>query len=124
VVVFFLLGIPFPVLFAVALGISSLIPVVSGVLGIFLTVLLCLNSLAVGVKFFISAFIINQIVDNVVAPRLMGNLIGLNPIWLLISLFIGAQVGGILGLLLAVPIASVIKRVIDDLRTPPVSFEP
>jgi predicted PurR-regulated permease PerM len=46
----------------------------------------------------------------------MGNIIGLNPIWLIISLFIGGQVGGILGLLLAIPIASVIQQIIDDLR--------
>lgn len=120
ILVFLLLGIPYPALFALALGISSLIPVVSGILGILLTALLCLNSLAMGFKFFISASIISQIVDNVIAPRLMGDLIGLNPIWLLISLFIGAQIGGILGLLLAVPVASVIKQIIEDLRVSPV----
>lgn len=116
IIIFILLNIPYALLFAFALGISTLIPIVGGILGLFLTLLLCFNGLDIGIKFFISNFIVNQIVDNVLSPKLMGDLIGLNPIWLLISLFVGAQIGGILGLLLAVPIASVIKQIIDDLR--------
>jgi predicted PurR-regulated permease PerM len=46
----------------------------------------------------------------------MGNLTGLNPVWLIISLFIGGKIAGVLGLLLAVPIASVIKSTTDILR--------
>ena len=46
----------------------------------------------------------------------MGDKIGLNPVWILISIFIGAELGGLLGVLLAVPVASVIKRIVDELR--------
>jgi predicted PurR-regulated permease PerM len=123
IILFILLGIPYALLFAFTLGISTLIPIVGGILGFFLTLLLCFNGLDIGIKFFISNFIVNQIVDNVLSPKLTGNLIGLNPIWLLISLFIGAQIGGILGLLLAVPIASIIKQIIDDLRGKPTETE-
>ncbi|GFE70466.1 AI-2E family transporter [Chroococcus sp. FPU101] len=118
IVIFVFLKVPYALLFAFALGISSMIPIVGGILGLFLTVLLCFNQLDIGIKFFIANFIVNQIVDNVISPKLTGNMIGLNPIWLLISLFVGAQLGGILGLLLAVPIASVMKQIISDLRFP------
>jgi hypothetical protein len=64
----------------------------------------------------IAEFIIDLLTDNVLAPRLMGELIGLNPVWIFIALFIGAKIGGVLGLLLAIPIASVTKQIIDDLR--------
>ena len=63
-----------------------------------------------------------QIVDQVIQPRLMGSIVGLQPAWLLIALPIGARVGAIfgfgelLGLLLAVPVASCIKTLADAAR--------
>jgi predicted PurR-regulated permease PerM len=46
----------------------------------------------------------------------MGNMTGLNPVWIIVSLFVGGKLGGILGLLLAVPLASVIKSTVDNHR--------
>ena len=63
-----------------------------------------------------------QIVDQVIQPRLMGSIVGLQPAWLLISLPIGArlgallEIGDLLGLLLAVPVASCVKTLADALR--------
>ncbi|EDX77109.1 hypothetical protein MC7420_246 [Coleofasciculus chthonoplastes PCC 7420] len=55
------------------------------------------------------AIIIEQIIENVIAPRLLGGFTGLNPVWLLVSLLIGAKIGGVVGLLIAVPMAGFIK---------------
>ncbi len=115
-VIFVIFGIPYSLLFAFGIGIASLVPFLAAVIIIIGSVLLSFNSVDQGIKFFLSALIIDQVTDNVIAPRLMGELIGLNPIWILISLFIGGKLGGILGLFLAVPIASVIKQIVDDLR--------
>ncbi|MDJ0530089.1 MAG: AI-2E family transporter, partial [Microcystis sp. M53600_WE12] len=62
--------------------------------------------------------------DNVIAPRLVGGMIGLNPVWIILSLFIGGKVAGILGLLIAVPIASVLKSTIDIIRSQQREKEP
>jgi predicted PurR-regulated permease PerM len=67
---------------------------------------------------------VGQINDNVIAPRLMGGMIGLNPVWIILSLFIGGKVAGILGLLIAVPIASVLKSTIDIIRSQQREKEP
>ncbi len=115
-IIFALLGVPSAILFAFGIGIGSLIPFAAAVVTLFGTVLLLFKSLKLAILFLVICTIIDQITDNVIAPRLMGELIGLNPIWLIISLFIGAKLGGILGLFLAVPLASVIKKIIDDLR--------
>jgi predicted PurR-regulated permease PerM len=59
------------------------------------------------------------VVDQVIQPRLMGSIVGLQPAWLLISLPIGARLGSLLGLgellglLLAVPLASCTKTYLD-----------
>ncbi len=115
-IVFLILGIPYVALFAFGLGMASLIPFAGAVVTLVGTLVLFLKGWVVAVKFFISAIIIDQITDNGFAPKIMGDKIGLNPVWILISIFIGAEIAGLLGILLAVPIASVIKKIIDELR--------
>ncbi len=117
-IVFVILGVPSAILFAFGIGIASLIPFIGGLFTLLGTLLLIFKSGQLALLFFISSTIIDQITDNVIAPRFMGELIGLNPIWLIISLFIGAKLGGLLGIFLAVPLASVIKKIADDLRSP------
>jgi predicted PurR-regulated permease PerM len=114
--VFSILGLPYTILFAFGLGLASLIPFAGAVVTVFGTIILGLKSGAFAAQFFISALIIDQITDNVIAPKLMGDKIGLNPVWILISVFIGAELAGLLGVLLAVPVASVIKRIAEEVR--------
>ncbi|MEB3160640.1 MAG: AI-2E family transporter [Synechocystis sp.] len=116
-IVFLLLGLPYAILFAFGLGLASLIPFAGAVVTLFGMIILALKSGALATKFFLSAIVIDQITDNAIAPKLMGDKIGLNPVWILISIFIGAELGGLLGVLLAVPVASVIKRIVDELRS-------
>jgi predicted PurR-regulated permease PerM len=52
----------------------------------------------------------------VLGPRIVGELTGLNPVWMLISLDIGFKLNGVLGLLVAVPIAGFIKGTFDTIR--------
>lgn len=113
---FLILGIPYATLFAFGLGLASLIPFAGAVVTLVGTLILFLNGWIVAFKFFVSAIIIDQITDNGVAPKLMGDKIGLNPVWILISIFIGAELAGLLGVLLAVPVASVLKKIVDDVR--------
>ncbi len=115
-IVFILLGVPSPLLFAFGIGVTTLVPLLGGFVTILCTLILIFKSGKLALFFFISAIIIDQVTDNVIAPRLMGEIIGLNPIWLIISLFIGAKIGGLLGIFLAVPVASVIKKIVDDIR--------
>ena len=67
----------------------------------------------------VAAILVGQLVDQVIQPRLMGSIVGLQPAWLLIALPIGAKAGELygfgelLGLLLAVPVASCFKTLVD-----------
>jgi predicted PurR-regulated permease PerM len=115
--IFLLLGVPYATLFAFSIGIAGLIPFFGNIITILGVILLSFKSLNLAIIFLVVAVIIDQITDNVIAPRLIGESIGLNPVWLLISLFIGAKLAGILGLFIAVPLASVIKRIVNDLRS-------
>ena len=77
-----------------------------------------------GLRALILTIVVGQINDNILAPKLMGGMTGLNPFWIIIALFIGGKVAGVLGLLIAVPLASVLKTNIDILRETPELKEP
>lgn len=115
---FFLwLQVPFALLFAIVIGIAELIPFIGATLGIGLVVLLLmLQNPGLALQIAIAATILQQIRDNVLAPRMMGNFTGLNPIWIFIALLMGLQIGGFLGILVAVPVAGTIKSTLDAVR--------
>ncbi|MEO0826891.1 MAG: AI-2E family transporter, partial [Cyanobacteria bacterium J06642_9] len=115
---FTVLQIPFGLLFGVVIGIFSVIPF-GGTLSILLVSgLLAFQSPWLGLKVLATAIILGQINENVVAPRLIGGMTGVNPAVVLIAVLMGAKVAGFLGLLLAVPTASFIKRIGDVMRSP------
>ena len=120
--VFTVLQIPYGVLFAVLIGLTTLIPYASALSIVFVSAILGIQDPRTGLELLASAIVVGQIVDQVIQPRLMGSIVGLQPAWLLISLPIGArlgallEIGDLLGLLLAVPVASCVKTLADALR--------
>ena len=121
--VFSTLQIPYGVLFAVLIGFTTLIPYASALTIVFVSAILGVQDPRTGVELLVSAIVVGQIVDQVIQPRLMGSIVGLQPAWLLISLPIGSRLGALfglgdlLGLLLAVPVASCIKTLADEVRS-------
>lgn len=115
---FLWLKVPYGLLFGLTIGIMALIPF-GGSVGIAITTLLVsLQDISMGVRVLAAAVIVQQILENILAPRILGNFTGLNPVWVLISVLTGARVGGLLGVIVAVPCAVVIKTVIGVIRSP------
>ena len=113
---FLVLKVPFGLLFGIVIGALVLIPL-GDILGIVsVSLLTSLKSVGLGLEVLVVATVIDQAIDNTLAPRIFGNLVGLNPVWIIISLLLGAKLGGAIGLILAVPLAGAIKR-IDGLKT-------
>jgi predicted PurR-regulated permease PerM len=111
-----ILGVPLAQLFGFGIGIASLIPLGGSSTIITVSLLIALQNFWLGVKVLLVAVAIIQIVENVLGPRIVGELTGLNPVWMLISLDIGFKLNGVLGLLVAVPIAGFIKGTFDTIR--------
>jgi predicted PurR-regulated permease PerM len=115
--IFILLGVPFALSFGILIGISELIPFIGATLGIGLvTLLVMLKNFGLALSVGISSIVMQQIKDNLIAPKLMGNFIGLNPIMIFVSILIGGQIAGLLGIVISVPIAGTIKGAIDLFR--------
>ncbi|NET00740.1 MAG: AI-2E family transporter [Sphaerospermopsis sp. SIO1G2] len=114
---FMFMGVPFALLFAIIIGISELIPFVGATLGIGLvTILVLLQNLWLAFPVATAAIIMQQIKDNLLAPKLLGNFTGLNPLWIFISILMGFEIAGLLGTLVAVPIAGTIKGTFDAIK--------
>ncbi|WP_088888782.1 AI-2E family transporter [Leptolyngbya ohadii] len=110
-------GVPYAILFGLVIGVSTLIPYAGVVTIGIVSLIVSLQDFGQGIRVLITAIVIGQVNDILISPRLMGQTIGLNPIWLIAALFLGGKIGGVLGLLVAVPLASVIKSTADKLRS-------
>ncbi|MHB1414070.1 MAG: AI-2E family transporter, partial [Chloroflexota bacterium] len=64
-------------------------------------------SLVIGVG--VALFILQQIVFNVVAPRVMSQAVGIHPLLVLLAILVGAKLAGIAGAIFGVPVAAVIS---------------
>ncbi len=116
--VFLWLKVPFGLLFGLTIGLMALIPY-GGSVGIAMTTsLVALQDFSMGGRVLIAALIVQQILENLIAPRILGSFTGLNPVWLLVSVLTGARIGGLLGVILAVPTAVVVKTALSALRSP------
>ncbi|HEY9889708.1 MAG TPA: AI-2E family transporter, partial [Candidatus Obscuribacterales bacterium] len=101
--------VPFGLLFGITIGIASLIPFGGTVSIIVVTLLVGLRDIGFAVKVLIASALVQQLVENVIAPRVLGSFTGLNPFWVFVALLSGARIGGLLGIIVAVPVAVVIQ---------------
>jgi predicted PurR-regulated permease PerM len=120
---FLVLKVPFGLLFGLTIGTMALIPF-GGTVGIIsVTLLVALQNIWLGLKVLAAAAIVQQVLENLVAPRVLGSVTGLNPVWVFISVLIGAKTAGLLGVVIAVPTAVVIKTSLMNVRSQMASTE-
>ena len=105
------IGVKFGVIIGILAGIGNLIPYCGPFVAYFSTALVCLingqyKELIIAV---IALFIVQAIDGNVIAPKLLSHSIQIHPVLVIISLIFGNAIGGLLGMLLAVPVGALIK---------------
>lgn len=111
-----IIGVPYAILLGLVAAIFEIVPIVgplfSALLGISVAALVSPLLAVVTVIFYI---ILQQIENHVLVPLFMKKIIGLNPVIVIVALLAGAQLGGILGMIIAVPLAAIIVEMLDDL---------
>lgn len=116
---FLLLRVPFGLLFGLIIGAMALIPFGGSVGIVTVTLLIALRDVGLALQVLAIALVVQQIVENGIAPRILGSVTGLNPFWILLALLSGARIGGLLGVIVAVPTAVMIKEALSAIRTVP-----
>lgn len=118
-VAFFMLKVPYFLLFAVVIGLLEIIPFVGATLGIgSVTIIVAFIDWWMALEVLAVAVAIQQVKDNIVAPRIMGDLTGLSPVVIFTALLLGGKLGGLLGFILAIPMAGVIKSIVEVVFDP------
>lgn len=103
--------IDYAVVIGIIAGICNLIPYVGPIVGTVLAAIMgLLSGRPIKVLYAIIAMLIVQQVDNnFLAPKIVGNSVGLHPVFTMMAILIGGNIGGLLGMLLAVPIVASIR---------------
>ena len=105
-----IIGLRFAIIIGIIAAITNLIPFIGPFIGAIPAIILALlQSKILALYAIIIIFIIQQIEGNVLSPKILGNSVGLHPLWVIFSLLAGGQMMGIMGMIIAVPIAAVIK---------------
>ena len=100
---------PYAVLVGVLITITALIPIVGAFLGCAVGVLLIVMvSPMQALIFLIMFFVLQQIEGNLIYPHVVGSSVGLPSIWVLAAVTIGGKLSGVLGMLVFIPLCSVL----------------
>lgn len=110
-----LLGLPYAGPIGALVGLTALIPVfgayIGAVLGAFMIVTVDPKQALV---FLIYLVILQQIEGNLIYPKVVGSSIGLPGIWVLAAIMVGSGLGGVVGMLLGVPVAASCYKLLRD----------
>lgn len=113
---YFLMGLPFWLVLGVIAGLTEAIPNVGPIIGAVPAVLVALTvdwRLALGVVAFV---IVLQLLENaVLVPRIMRGAVGLTPLTTILAILAGGEFRGVVGALLAIPVAAAIQVILSDL---------
>ncbi|WP_216829088.1 AI-2E family transporter [Alkalihalobacterium elongatum] len=113
-----IIGVPYPIILGLFIGMTDIIPYFGAFLGAFPAIIVAaLHSWQMLVFTVLLIFILQQIEGNILSPVIVGKSVHLHPILIMVALLIGVETAGILGLVLAVPVLSVVKVVLLHLRT-------
>ncbi|MCL1890574.1 MAG: AI-2E family transporter [Coriobacteriia bacterium] len=109
---YYVIGLPYPVVLGLLTGLMNFIPflgpwiagTIAALLGLFISPVTAILAIALTI-------VAQQITDNFISPRVMSGAVDLHPSMILVVLFAGAALGGIFGLLCAVPLTAAAKAI-------------
>lgn len=108
------LGVKNPLALGFIAGVLEMFPVVGPLFAGALAALTALTeSPSLALYTILTFIVIQQVESHLLVPLFMSRIVGLNPLSILISLLIGSQVAGFLGLILAVPAAVVFQELVE-----------
>lgn len=112
----FILGVKYAILLAVFAGITELVPFIGPIVAAIPAVFVALNLSITKALIVVALYILVQwFENNVLVPRFMRRAVGLNPAVVIAAILIGFEFGGIVGAIVAVPVAAAIAVVLSDI---------
>ena len=107
-----IVGLKLAIAIGILSGLLNIIPYFGVATGLFLSILMAIaggNFLHDLIGVAIVFTVVQTLEGVIITPKIVGDKVGLNPLWVIISLMAGAHIYGIVGMLLAIPVASILK---------------
>lgn len=106
---------PYALMISVLVGVLSIIPMFGAFIGVALGAFIILMVSPMQALWFIVFFIVlQQIEGNLIYPRVVGNSVGLPAVWVLFAVTVGANTMGLVGILMNIPICSVLYVLLGE----------
>ena len=114
----YLLGFPYALMIGAVIGSTSLIPVLGAYIGVIPSAfILLMEKPSMAFWFIVFIIILQQFEGNIIYPRVVGGAIGLDGLWVLLAITLGGSLGGLFGMLVAVPTMALLYTLIGQLVT-------
>lgn len=111
-----LFGFPYALMISVLIAFTALIPIFGAFIGCAVGVFLILMiNPPKALLFLILFLILQQVEGNLIYPRVVGNSVGLPSIWVLLAVTLGASTMGIVGMLINIPLFSVLYTLLREI---------
>lgn len=115
--VFWLIGMKYPLVLGILIGITNIIPYFGPIIGLIPAALIAVTvSLKMMLFVVIIVFALQFIEGNILSPFIVGKSLHMHPIMIIFALIAGDEIGGIVGLIFAVPILAVLKVIILHIK--------
>lgn len=110
-----IIGLPYALVISVLVAVLGLIPIlgtiISAAVGCFLILVAAPEKIWVFLVFFI---ILQRIEGDILYPKIVGKAVGLSELWVLVAVTVGGSVAGIIGMVMSVPLCSVIYTLLSE----------
>lgn len=111
-----ILKVRYAVLLGFIIGLFNIIPYFGAIVAVAIAILITLitGGISQALWMAVTVIILQQIDANIINPKIVGNSLEISPLLIIFSVTVGGAYFGVLGMFLAVPIAAVLKIVIND----------
>lgn len=106
---------PYALIISLLTGVTAIIPIFGALISILIgAILIAITNPFQAFIFILVFLVIQQIEENFIYPKVVGKSVGLSPLWTLLVITVGGGLFGILGMLLGLPIASILYSLFND----------
>ena len=112
-----IMGVKYAVILGMFIGIFNLIPYFGAIIAVIISVIITLitGGLAQAVEMAIIVIALQQIDANIINPKIVGDSVKISPLLVIFAVTVGGAYFGVMGMFLAVPVAALIKLIMDDI---------
>jgi predicted PurR-regulated permease PerM len=114
-VVLLIAGVPFAGLIALFVGLADLVPLVGATIGGVVAVIAgFVHSVPAGIAVVVFFLVYQQLENHLLQPLVFARTVKLNPLTVIVAILVAVELAGVLGALLAIPVASIVQVIARD----------